>query len=321
MQKYFILLLSFIIFLSSCTNPNYPNDNNNETSIPEWQKNTNHSILKNNWKSKTDDTSIYKYDGENFTYISKDVTVFKIKVEEIVWNNDNTSGVIYGKITENTDSSLINKYYSIAFMGLKTDSVQFSSDIALATTLEESKNNFISEYFKNYIECVESEYIYIEAGKGNRNYRLLSDEKILALNWQDKRKQDYFYSNWMNIFTNQIIVPAGGVTTATRETDEKGTYLENGDVLGNFIYATNIEWKGTNWIGALYEDPRRAGQDSRWMLFHIDTEGNLMLGSGLGTGATGSTPPTDNDWKTLVYDKWGAYSIGTIKDFNYNQQQ
>lgn len=320
MQKYFILLLSFIIFLSSCTSPNYPNDNNDEAAIPEWKKNINHSILKNNWKSKTDDALIYKYDGENFTSISKDVTVFKIEVEEIVWNNDNTSGVIYGKIVENSDSSLINKYYSVAFIGLKTNSVQFSTDAALASTLEEAKNNFTLEYFTNYIECVESEYIYIEPGKGNRNYRLLSDEKILALSWQDKRKQDYFYSNWMNIFTNQIIIPAGGVTTATRETDEKGTYLENGDVLGNFIYATNIEWKGTNWIGALYEDPRRPNQDSRWMLFHIDAEGNLMNASGYGTGATGSTPPTDDEWKTLIYEKWGAYSIGTIKDFNYNKQ-
>lgn len=150
-------------------------------------------------------------------------------------------------------------------------------------------------------------------------YKLLTDKNILSLSWSDKNKQEYFRTNWLNTFTNQIIIPAG-VTTATRETDEKGTYLENGEVLGNFIYATNIEWKGTNWIGALYEDPRRAGQDSRWMLFHIDTEGNLMNGSGYGTGAIGNTPPTDNDWKTLVYDTWGAFSLGTIKDFNYNQQ-
>ena len=317
MQKYFILLLSFIIFLSSCTSPNYPNDNNDETSIPEWQKNTNHSILKNNWKSKTDDTLIYKYDGENFSHISKDTTVYKIKVEEIVWNNDNTSGVIYGKIIENSDSSLIDKYYSIAFMELKTDSVQFSSDSALASTLEKAKNNFTSEYFKNYIECVESEYIYIEAGKGNRNYRLLSDEKILALSWQDKRKQDYFYSNWMNIFTNQTLVPAG-VTRTTRTTDYKAAYLENNEVLGNFIYATNIEWKGTNWIGALYEDPRRPEYDSKWMIFLIDTDGKLMLASGLGTGAKGPEPPTEEAWKKIM-SSWGSYITGIIKDFNYQK--
>ena len=319
MQKYFILLLSFIIFLSSCTSPNYPNDNNDETSIPEWQKNTNHSILKNNWKSKTDDTLIYKYDGENFSHISKDTTVYKIKVEEIVWNNDNTSGVIYGKIIENSDSSLIDKYYSIAFMGLKTDSVQFSLDAALASTLEEAKNNFSLEYFKDYIECVESEYIYIEPGKGNRNYRLLSDEKILALSWQDKRKQDYFYSNWMNIFTNQTLVPAG-VTGTTRKTDENATYMENdGKVLGKFMYATNIEWKGTNWIGALYLDERYT-DSSKWLIFHIDTEGNLMNASGYGINKDGA-PITDEQWKTSIYEKWGAFPLGTIKDFNYNQQQ
>ena len=319
MQKYFniILLLSFIIFLSSCTNPNYPDDNNDETTIPEWQKNANHNILKNNWKGKIDDTLQYKYDGQNFTHISKDVTVYKTEVEEIVWNSDSTSGVIYGKIVENADASLINQYYGVAFMGLKKDSVQFSSVPALAATLEEATNNFSLEYFKDYIECVESEYIYIEPGKGNRNYRLLSDEKILALSWQDQRKQDYFYSNWMNIFTNQTLTPAG-VTPTTRTTDEKATYLENDkSVLGNFIYATNIEWKGTNWIGALYEDPRRPGQDSRWMLFHIDTEGNFMLASAFGTGATVNAP-TEDDWKGIM-TQWGSYKTGVIENFDYQK--
>ena len=125
-------------------------------------------------------------------------------------------------------------------------------------------------------------------------YQLLTDKNILSLSWSDKNKQEYFRTNWLNTFTNQIIIPAG-VTTATRETDEKGTYLENGEVLGNFIYATNIEWKGTNWIGALYEDPRRQGQDSRWMLFHIDTDGNFMLGSAFGSGATGKEPPRSEE--------------------------
>ena len=319
MQKYFILLLSFIIFLSSCTNPNYPDDNN-ETKIPEWQKNANHNILKNNWKGKIDDTLQYKYDGQNFTYISKDAAVYKTEVEEIVWNSDSTSGVIYGKIVENADASLINQYYGVAFKGLKKDSVQFSSVPALASTLEEAKNNFSLEYFKDYIECVESEYIYIEPGKGNRNYRLLSDKKILDLSWQDQRKQDYFYSNWMNIFTNQTLTPAG-VTKTTRTTDEKATYLENDKtVLGNFIYATNIEWKGTNWIGALYEDPRRADQDSRWMLFHIDTDGNFMLASGFGSGASGKEPPTEAYWKKLMgVGGYGSFKTGTIQNFDYQK--
>ncbi|WP_232473300.1 hypothetical protein [Brachyspira sp. SAP_772] len=150
-------------------------------------------------------------------------------------------------------------------------------------------------------------------------YKLLTDESILSLSWTDKNKQEYFRTNWLNTFTNQAIIPAG-VTTATRETDEKGTYLENGEVLGNFIYATNIEWKGTNWIGALYEDPRRPEYDSKWMLFHIDTDGNFMLASGFDTGATGAEPPTEEDWKKIM-SSWGSYITGIIKDFNYNQQQ
>ncbi|ADK30652.1 hypothetical protein [Brachyspira pilosicoli] len=152
-------------------------------------------------------------------------------------------------------------------------------------------------------------------------YQLLTDKNILSLSWGDKNKQEYFRTNWLNTFTNQIIIPAG-VTTATRETDEKGTYLENGEVLGNFIYATNIEWKGTNWIGALYEDPRRPEYDSKWMLFHIDTDGNFMLGSAFGSGATGKEPPTEEYWKQLMGEGgYGSFKTGTIKDFNYNPQQ
>ena len=112
-----------------------------------------------------------------------------------------------------------------------------------------------------------------------------------------------------------ILLPR--VTTKTRTTDSKATYLEDGTVLGNFIYATNIEWKGTNWIGALYEDPRRAGQDSRWMLFHIDTDGNFMLASAFGTGAT-ENAPTEEDWKGIM-SRWGSYATGIIQNFDYKK--
>ena len=124
----------------------------------------------------------------------------------------------------------------------------------------------------------------------------------------------------MNIFTNQIILPAG-VTGTTRKTDDKATYLENDKtVLGNFIYATNIEWKGTNWIGALYNNPKQSQSDSKWMLFHIDTDGNFMLGSGFGSGATGEEPPTEEYWKKLMGEGgYGSYKTGTIQNFDYKK--
>ncbi|WP_300367711.1 hypothetical protein [Brachyspira sp.] len=148
-------------------------------------------------------------------------------------------------------------------------------------------------------------------------YKLITDSEILKLPWSDPKKQEYFKTNWMNTFTNQTLLPAG-VTQTTRKTDEKATYLENDNtVLGNFIYATNIEWKGTNWIGALYEDPRRAGQDSRWMLFHIDTDGNFMLASGFGTGAI-QNAPTEENWKKIMSD-YGSFQTGTIENFDYKK--
>lgn len=148
-------------------------------------------------------------------------------------------------------------------------------------------------------------------------YKLLTDPEILKLPWSDPKKQEYFKNNWMNTFTNQTLIPAG-VTQTTRTTDEKARYLENDNtILGNFIYATNIEWKGTNWIGALYEDPRRAGQDSRWMLFHIDTDGNFMLASAFGTGAK-DKEPTEEDWKGIM-NQWGSYPTGIIENFDYKK--
>ena len=155
-------------------------------------------------------------------------------------------------------------------------------------------------------------------GTGKRGeYELIADPEILKLSWSDPNKQEYFRTNWLNTFSNQTLLPAG-VTQTTRTTDENATYLENDStILGNFIYATNIEWKGTNWIGALYEDPRRAGQDSRWMLFHIDTDGKFMLASAFGTGAT-ENAPTEEDWKGIM-SRWGSYATGIIQNFDYKK--
>ena len=148
-------------------------------------------------------------------------------------------------------------------------------------------------------------------------YKLLTDESILALPWSDPVKQKYFKDNWMNTFTNQTLLSAG-VTGTTRKTDENGTYMENDcTVLGKFIHATNVEWKGTNWIGALYLDERNS-DSSKWIIFHIDTEGNLMNASGYGINKDGAMP-TDEQWKTSVYEKWGAYPIGTIQNFDYKK--
>ena len=133
--------------------------------------------------------------------------------------------------------------------------------------------------------------IEISTGVGNRNYRFLADKKILDLSWQDQRKKDYFHSNWMNIFTNQTL-KAAGETVSTRTTDKEATYFENNSaVLGKFVYATNIEFKGTNYIGALYNNPNQISMP--WMLLHVDADGKLMMAT-----AGGKEPPTEEDWKS-----------------------
>ena len=132
--------------------------------------------------------------------------------------------------------------------------------------------------------------IEISTGVGNRNYRFLADEKILDLSWQDQRKKDYFHSNWMNIFTNQTLIAAD--SKKIRRTDEKATYFEdNNTVLGEFVYATNIVWKGTNYIGALYNNPNQISMP--WMLLHVDADVKLMVAT-----AGGQEPPTEEGWNS-----------------------
>ena len=151
--------------------------------------------------------------------------------------------------------------------------------------------------------------IEISTGVGNRNYRFLADKKILDLSWQDQRKKDYFHSNWMNIFTNQTL-KAAGETVSTRTTDKEATYFENNSaVLGKFVYATNIEFKGTNYIGALYKKPNQAQSLQQWMLFHIYTNGNLITAL-----IQSKDVPTEEDWKKIYSNENGLYHNGTIEN-------
>lgn len=131
-----------------------------------------------------------------------------------------------------------------------------------------------------------------DTGTGKRGqYQLITDDSILKLDWNNQSKKDYFETNWFNTFTNQTLI-ANNEAKNRRTTDEKATYFEdNNTVLGKFVYATNIVWKGTNWIGALYNNPNQISMP--WMLLHVDADGKLMMAT-----AEGKEPPTEEVWRS-----------------------
>ena len=152
------------------------------------------------------------------------------------------------------------------------------------------------------------------AGGGRGPYVLTPSAEELAKSWGDQTKVKYYTTNWLNTFTNQKIIGAVGKPNDIRYSDEKGHYhYPDGVIHGEFRYATNVALKnGKNYIGALYFDPTRKGQDSAWMIWHVDEDGNLQNGSGYGSGATDNNPPTEEKWKG-IYNSWGPSPMGRIK--------
>ena len=153
-----------------------------------------------------------------------------------------------------------------------------------------------------------------KAGGGRGPYILTPSAEELAKSWSDTTKVKYYTTNWLNTFTNQKIIGAVGKPNDIRYSDENGHYhYPDGVIHGEFKYATNVTRKsGKNYIGALYFDPTRKGQDSAWMIWHVEENGDLHNGSGWGSGAKDDTPPTEEKWKE-IYSKWDSSKMGQIK--------
>ena len=78
---------------------------------------------------------------------------YTIAIKEIVWNADNTSGIIYGQYTTapSYNPNVVNKYYAIAFQNLTETTIEIagaSKDLGNGTydssaeSLEEAKTKF-----------------------------------------------------------------------------------------------------------------------------------------------------------------------------------
>lgn len=146
-------LLTVLILAVSCANTN-PNDPTKETLLQQkWEYATYAGSGYNITAQKIDD---YYTDNNN------EIINYSITIEEITWNTDNTSGIIYGKYTVNNNNpNYVGKYYAISFKGLADSKVSISGayktdgGVSATDTLAEAKTTFTEAngYFAQYSDC------------------------------------------------------------------------------------------------------------------------------------------------------------------------
>ncbi|MEI0580594.1 hypothetical protein [Brachyspira pilosicoli] len=173
--KILLTLLTVLILAISCANnnPNDPNNtgtsqsgdsnnnnNNNQTVKPAWKENVNYSWLIQDWYNEAQPylSEVYQIresgtDKIDFIVLDPQGAVsYSYSITEIVWNSDNTSGIMYGTYTVEPSwyPGYLNKWCAILFKNLTANTLYISqagivsgSDvIAAADTLEEAKSTF-----------------------------------------------------------------------------------------------------------------------------------------------------------------------------------
>lgn len=155
-QKNLIKSLSLIVFVLivaiSC--------DNRPTAPIEGTTHKNHSLLLGTWENNSSsytETYIYsygKFDGGSY----------KMNVGMIIWSSD-TSGIIYGKYTENSSyKDVIGKYYAVSFKDLTESSISISGAYKQngktgTATLEEAISEFTIDngYYGYYSSLTKKE--------------------------------------------------------------------------------------------------------------------------------------------------------------------
>ena len=155
-QKNLIKSLSLIVFVLivaiSC--------DNRPTAPIEGTTHKNHSLLLGTWENNSSsytETYIYsygKFDGGSY----------KMNVGMIIWSSD-TSGIIYGKYTENSYyKDVVGKYYAVSFKDLTESSISISGAYKQngktgTATLEEAISEFTIDngYYDYYSSLTKKE--------------------------------------------------------------------------------------------------------------------------------------------------------------------
>lgn len=156
------------------TNNNNNNNNNNQTVKPAWKENVNYSWLIQDWQNPQTPVEIYQIrengtDKVDFIVLDpKGEVSYSISVTEIVWNADNTSGIMYGTYTAAPSwyPNALNKWYAISFKGLSKNTLSISQayvtpsadapEGAYTETLEKAKEVFTegNKAFAQYSDLV-----------------------------------------------------------------------------------------------------------------------------------------------------------------------
>ena len=163
--KILLTLLTTLILAVACSSPNNPITGTDNANFSKLKKNWINDYgtgyeLYNITENSVESAGSYNGSPESVSY--------KISIEEIAWNSDNTSGIIYGKYTvNNNNKDYVGKYYAISFKGLTDSSVSIcaaSKNIGTtenpiydssAETLDEAKTKFTEAdgYFGYYSAC------------------------------------------------------------------------------------------------------------------------------------------------------------------------
>lgn len=147
--KIFSTLLTVLVLAVACSSPNNPTKTKEELLKQKWQDN-----------DTTYGISQYLITDNKFDSLYNNSVSYSITIEEIAWNADNTSGIIYGKYTANTSSpEVVNKWYAVSFKDLTETTIRIcgaskNNDFS-AESLEEAKTKFTEAngYFGYYSDC------------------------------------------------------------------------------------------------------------------------------------------------------------------------
>lgn len=158
--KILLTLLTALILTVSCSSPNNPTKETN----PNDPTKTKEEMLQQKWEYATYAGSGYNITAQKvdsyYTDNGNENISYSISIEEIAWNADNTSGIIYGKYTANTYSpEVVNKWYAVSFKDLTETTIRIcgaskNNDFS-AESLEEAKTKFTeaNSYFDIYSDC------------------------------------------------------------------------------------------------------------------------------------------------------------------------
>lgn len=118
--------------------------------------------------------------------------------------------------------------------------------------------------------------------------------------WSDKDKLDYYKTNWLNTFTNQIIYKDKDFKNINGYTDKDANYKDKGStaIKTKFMFATNVVYKGTNYIGGVFFSK---GWGNHWRLITVTDAGFEVAFF----GADGSTDDKIPATKWVNYDSFG----------------